>query len=530
LRSRPTHQRRIERAIRGTKIVVVRRSDQRIPGETRWVRKLGGDDQVVPVLTVEAAAPTLERIDELDDIVAVGLTQTKERPASTAWHALDEIPYMITPPASHNGTGVVVADVYGGNGMADTTYSGFASGVCTPPSGPNYKCYCPGAAASGAGGNHIAQAMGFVKNSHPSLPGGTANDATIIVANDVDGDYCTSASVAGGVDWALDNNADVINRSASNSTANARYLDYRARISPFPLVVASAGNTTGSTVSSDLLNGVVVGAADDLGDSDRDNLKTISVWSGTQSSQWINPGGLGASGRELPHLLAPGTAVSTLDGQGGTSTPNGTSFSAPQVSGIGAALIEASGGALNGRPEALFAILLAAPEQNVDGLWPLNFVDSVDDKDGVGAVNARFSQRMLSKVDGGWPAVSRAHDYGTITSSGTPAGSTYSEVWSAVVAPGQWLRVAAILFAKGTCTIGSASSCGARDYPRFRLRGSLGATPKAESGNLNQNYQYFGWKNTGLAGATISLTITVDNWDGITSTPFAIAWTTDAYT
>lgn len=497
----------------------MQRAIEAIGGDTRMVRKLGGARQIVPVLTLQASAENLERIGDLDGVVAVGLSQVKERPADASWYWVDETPTMVEGARSYNGTGITVADVYGANGIADTSLSGFASGSCTPPSGPSYNCYCPAAAATGSGGNHMAQAMGFVKNTDTVLPSGTAGGATIIIANDADGDVC-SGGFDGAIDWALDNGADVLNRSATHGTSAARYLDYISRYAPYPFVAVAAGNSSGSAVGSSIANGLVVGAADDNGDMDRDDLKAMASF-----SSWINTSN-GAAGNELPHIVAPGDHVKTVDGAGGTADVSGTSFSTPQVSGVAASVMEVSSD-LNIWPEGLFAVLLAGPEQDVVGGWPLSLSDSVDDKDGVGAVNAWGSAQIaMKKVDGGNSAWPRGHDYGGINASYTPAGSTYSEAWNASVPAGRTLRVAAVLFAKGDCS-GDETTCGGRDFAHFRLRGLQGSTVRGQSANFNGNYQYFGWKNTGTSQVTIKIEIKIEDWDGLSGTTYGMAWSTD---
>jgi hypothetical protein len=374
----------------------------------------------------------------------------------------------------------------------------------------------------------MAQVAGLIRNAEPSLPGATANAATVILANDANNAYCSGSGITGSVDWALIHGANIINRSASHASASAQYLDYRATITPYPLVVASAGNAGNSSpVGSDLWNGVIVGAAEDFGDEDRSDLK--KVWSGSQAR---NVSG-GSAGRELPHLVAPGVSVRTVDGQGGDADVTGTSFAAPQVSGVGAVIMERAG--ITVWPEAVTAMLLAGPEQGVAPTWPMSLMDTVDDLGGVGSVNAWQSSRIgaVHQNPGGAPQLF-GHDYGFVSNSTVPNGSSMG-VWETTVPVGTTLRVAVVLWASVTCSPGDISSCTGRDFVRARLLGAYvtGSPPfivphiVGDSNNANSNYQYFAWTNNTGSSRTVSVGVTINSWSGMASTTWGLAWTTN---
>jgi hypothetical protein len=183
-------------------------------------------------------------------------------------------------------------------------------------------------------------------------------------------------------------------------------------------------------------------------------------------------------------------------------------------------------------PEAVFAILLAGPEQSVDGGF-LNLSDAVDDKDGVGSVNAALSVQIAkNKRNGAQPSIPWGFDYGTFVSGLVPTGGTYQEVWNALVPPGGRLRVAVTLFAQVSCP--DPTSCGAQQFPRFTLRACGGvnnatcSSPLAVSNNVNSNYQYLTWVNPPPPGnfnaANVALSIRIDDWSGLASTSFGVAW------
>jgi hypothetical protein len=180
-------------------------------------------------------------------------------------------------------------------------------------------------------------------------------------------------------------------------------------------------------------------------------------------------------------------------------------------------------------PEALFPILLAGPEQNVHGRWPLDLSDDKDDMDGVGALNARLSAGIaLHHRNGGGSAHSDGYDYGTLYASSTPNGAYYSEIWNARVPRGTTLRVAAVLFAKGACTQGGdENSCSAEDWVYFKLWGCIGWPCQyvmGYSANFNSNYQYFGYTNQDVVDHDISIALQMWDWSPLTSTTFGIAW------
>jgi hypothetical protein len=151
-----------------------------IPGHARLVRSLGGMSQTTPVLTVQADTRTLERIGDLDGVVAIGDALEDDRESSEVFYDLDEIPYMVDPVRGYDGTGVTVADITGTSGVYDSAELALAAGSCTPPSGPSYLCYCSASAPNGAPGSHTARVLGLVKNRTAGLRGGTATNARTI--------------------------------------------------------------------------------------------------------------------------------------------------------------------------------------------------------------------------------------------------------------------------------------------------------------------------------------------------------------
>ncbi|HMO13650.1 MAG TPA: S8 family peptidase [Pirellulaceae bacterium] len=200
--------------------------------------------------------------------------------------------------------------------------------------------------------------------------------------------------------WARTWGARVINNSwgyddtSRVPNAMARYLDnlvFTHRMT----VVNSAGNRGAQTVPNvtnpaTAYNIITVGSFDD-----RNTLLTADDVMSTFSS-YLNP--TSTSGDRIkPEVVAPGTAIINLTNaspwlHGGV---NGTSFSAPAVSGI-AALIMQRAPSLQQWPEVVKAIIMATALQNLEGAARLST------RDGAGGVQAHLADDVTRGVNGGW--------------------------------------------------------------------------------------------------------------------------------
>jgi len=189
------------------------------------------------------------------------------------------------------------------------------------------------------------------------------------------------------------------------------YTDWLARSPPFPLYVFAAGNGNNNPtiptpyVNNKGFNGLAVGATDDKG--------TASVADDTMAcfSSWMNPVLSNGNDYELPHLVAPGMKVfsanlvnipdtiASADTCVGPATGlpadlDGTSFSAPQVTGTALLILSEDPTSYNGWPEMSKATLMATATYNPSSDPPLSHFGSyygevsIDRTAGVGLLDA----------------------------------------------------------------------------------------------------------------------------------------------
>lgn len=222
------------------------------------------------------------------------------------------------------------------------------------------------------------------------------------------------ADVNAAWDWAIQNNADILNYSAADPndfsgtpSVVARYIDYivRTHLVTVTTTCGNEGANPAHVVQNPGLsyNSITVGAYEDNDDNEWIDFPDDSM---LDMSSWRNPPG---TDRELPEVVAVGgTIESTLTGNTVGDIGSGTSFAAPGVAGIAALLIQRQG-ALLVEPQALKAIVMAGACHNIEGDTRLS------DKDGAGAVVAceadeiardgRYSYRTMVSSDfaGGIP-------------------------------------------------------------------------------------------------------------------------------
>jgi hypothetical protein len=286
--------------------------------------------------------------------------------------------------------------------------------------------------------------------------------------------------------WAIvsPQNARTVNVSQGWETDNEinwmdRAFDYYARERNVTLVVA-AGNSGGSLSSpAKAWNIISVGGSDDQGTADWSDLMYAN-------SSYIDPtsGPNGHGDREKPEVVAPAVSISALGPDGTPAPKNGTSYAAPQVSGL-AALLMNRNSALTVWPEAVKAIIMASAIHNIDG--PKDIPSYQDLKDGAGAIVADLADTIANVRQSSGAVCNEPCWWGVGTSDSNPlvGGSIYQYF---TASQGERVRVAIAWFASA-------------DAP---------ATPPALARDeLLTNYQLYVYKPSG--GDPIGYTASWDN-------------------
>ncbi len=306
--------------------------------------------------------------------------------------------------------------------------------------------------------------------------------------------------------------------------------DYRT------LMVFSAGNdglATGICAAFGE-NVFIVGGSDDQGtDSRLDD--TIYVDSSSR-----NPTYTGFSSLELPRIVAPATEVATgLYPDGESFSVSGTSIAAPMVAGVDVLMKERAtdsnvlwGIIFAGFPEVRKAILMVTANRNVDGVQ-LNLLDTTDDRDGAGQLNACAAalisdsqhSRKLDGTDSFTEAGAAAAYLDTSTCS--PWCPEYGKVriaaGSTVVAALDWLVDPACVYS------GNDYVCQNIVPQNFQLYLKCGTVYKRSSTASTSPYEYLRWTND--TGATVDCELKI-YYSGSTpnlTIPAGMAFISDSY-
>ena len=486
-----------------------------------------------PLLQVAAVAADLRAIGDQDGILDVGLAlrTDEDQPTSNAWFQAGEFDAMQW--LGMDGDGVKVADVLGTDGLYDTRYLGPASGSCDAPLGPNYDCYCGPSAPHQTVAEHMQHVLSIIKNTWQqnlggTLPSGAARHSSTLAGNGGRG-YCGSVYLEQLVPWAVNEGATVINRSATNGESASRYLDCVAQgygcsgAFGYPSIVASAGNSGGS-VQSHLRNGLVVGAVDDHGSSDRASV-TMADFSSWQNTDLA----------ELPHLVAPGVNINVVsdDASGNPVQVNfrGTSAAAPQVSGAIASLQEYDTN-LKTWPEAVVPIMLVSAFTDTQPLGPdgvpFDLDDGNDDRDGAGLLAAAEAWEVVysgQKSPGNTPA-ERGFNYGGYNTASWPQATWIYPYYYASVPAGAYLRVATFMLNHPACgTPATQSNCTHDDFPNYGLYVWNTATGAYQwSSSAGNNYKYVIIWNTYSTTQTFGISMFMFSWAGMSADTWGMAW------
>ncbi len=240
--------------------------------------------------------------------------------------------------------------------------------------------------------------IGFHATACASIAGATdatypghARGAQILSANS---QTYSDANITAATDWSITQGADVVNMSFFVSSTLTmvyldRYVDYQVRFTGTTFT-KSAGNQgsncgvgAGPVTSPGLAwNNIAVGNVQDQNNSDWDDdvMRFDSSWDDPTSTN---------GDRQKPELSAVGTSMVTADTAGGFSNQgSGTSYAAPGVAGMCAALMNANN-TLAGWPEGMKAVMMSASWHNIEGASRLS------ECDGAGAINGLAAYRIV---------------------------------------------------------------------------------------------------------------------------------------
>lgn len=341
----------------------------------------------LPALMVSLTPPEIDDLQQLESVGVIYLAEGGERSNLLDSVAATNLTANLWTQG-FDGTGIKVA-------ILEDDNVGFFSNTADCPIESN-NCFAhPGPFFSGMGGeqNHATHVASVVASNHP-IYRGVAPDSTIISAGIPWEARSGDLTV---LQWAISEKANIINASYGwcnhfNEMDMIDYaFDYYAR-SANKLIVAAAGESPNCDAGLMMSpakgwNVLAVGAYDDRNDG---------VWGNDFMADWspINNPTTPHGDHEKPELVAVGVNVTGVVINGRLIEEEGTSLSAPQVSGLAALLMERMD-FLRFWPEGNRAVILASATHNIEGSSiPITGQDS---RDGAGGINMAFAS-SIAKV------------------------------------------------------------------------------------------------------------------------------------
>ena len=152
------------------------------------------------------------------------------------------------------------------------------------------------------------------------------------VLNDCEQGGCTgSGQVFAGIEWAVENDIDIVSMSLGSTGSNFLYIDPITNAHEAgTTVVASSGNDgeTNSSSPGNVYDSIAVGASNEFED-----IRFSSSGEVVQRSDWLNPPDSWPEEWVVPTIAAPGDSVWSAMPGNDYDTKSGTSMAAPHVSG-----------------------------------------------------------------------------------------------------------------------------------------------------------------------------------------------------
>jgi subtilisin family serine protease len=183
-----------------------------------------------------------------------------------------------------------------------------------------------------------------------TVSGGDASGTSIGVAPEVellnglvlDGGRGSAGAILGGMEWSVENGADVISMSLGSEGATPFFIDpVRNAQDAGTMVIAASSNSGEGTSGSpgNVYDSLSVGASNDqrnIADfSSGEEIDTQSAWGSDAPADW-------PSSYVVPDVAAPGVETLSANTGGEYAKISGTSMATPHVSGAVALLIDAA--------------------------------------------------------------------------------------------------------------------------------------------------------------------------------------------
>lgn len=496
------------------------------PKWATWIRDQREAGYAAARAELLQGAPWLAgRLKPVTDAPAVvaDLTRSEAIALAHVKGIVELLPFAPGKPSSSTSYVDAIQAAYGTtlrNGMGEKVCMIEADKPSSSYTSPPNTTYCQ----SGVGSTHARCSAAMIRSQ--VAPNGSAELADIPFAN---WNGCSGLTAEDGVNWCTGSGAYVWNIGFELTTGYDALLDHYAKTYPFPLITVPTGqqqmytdcptacSNTPSASVADGLSVLILGGSRDCETASRaDDMADCGARS-------ANP----TSGREVPHVVAPSYMLMA----DGTSCGTGTSWSSALTAG-GATQILETNSALRGWPEALRAILMATATVSVDGVT-LSLRDAVDDRDGAGEVDISKANRTggsLAKRNGGDTPSAYGHDYGTLTSSSTPAGTFYSEVYNLDLSTVQPTRVVLTWDGSGACTdVYDVTTCSSdtldADLDLFLY--DPNGNNVAYSSSSNNSFEFIQFQPS--TSGTYTVKIQPYSWTA-SSTYFGLAWFSGNFT
>lgn len=354
--------------------------------------------KTTPVVFVQLTADMLSKLVEREDVVRIYLLEGELRDQSENQLDGDQLRF-IDPTirvstfwdAGYTGTGIDVATVEDDPVDFGNSYLDHAEGETGPPQFAGFADDM----------EHPTLVAGVVAMDDHPLYRGVASNVTLHSADA--GTYDPQNNIAEASDWAIhEQDIDVLNCSFGQNTDGVmgfwdQYYDHVVWHDR-RLVVFASGNRNDlnplSNVESPGLayNVLTVGGIND---------QLTATW--VDDEMWSDTCFRMTDGRNKPELTAVAHTVCTTSHNEPDETTchplGGTSFAAPQVTGLAALLMEKTG--LTRHPELMKAIIMASAVHNIEGSSRLS------DADGVGGIDANLAYKIADHgrygiADEGW--------------------------------------------------------------------------------------------------------------------------------